>query len=73
MNQEIKYFKILFYWSIVDLHVNVYYNSKVIVTYIYTFLYIFHYDLSQDIECSSLCYTVGPCYWSIPYIVVCIY
>ena len=23
---------------------------------------MFHYDFSQDIEYSSLCYTVGPCY-----------
>ena len=22
---------------------------------------LFHYGLSQDIECSSLCYTGGPC------------
>lgn len=30
--------------------------------YIYSFFYIrFHYGLLQDIECSSLCYTVGPC------------
>ena len=37
--------------------------SKVIQLYIYvhSFWYIFHYDLSQDIEYSSLCSTVGPC------------
>ena len=29
--------------------------------YIYILFHIlFHYGLSQDIECSSLCYTVGP-------------
>ena len=33
---------------------------------------LFHYDLSQDIEYSSLCCTVGPCCWSILYIVICI-
>ena len=33
----------------------------------------FHYRLSQDIEYSSLCYTVGPCCLSILYIVVYIY
>ena len=34
--------------------------SKVI--HLYTYVYIlFHYGLSQDIEYSSLCYTVGPC------------
>ena len=34
-----------------------------IYIYIYThsFSYFFHYDLLQDIECSSLCYTIGPC------------
>ena len=31
-----------------------------------------HYGLLQDIEYSSLCYTVGPCYLSILLIVVCI-
>ena len=30
-------------------------------TYIHSFSYFFHYGLSQDIEYSSLCYTVGPC------------
>ena len=32
--------------------------------YIYTYIIfhiLFHYGLSQDIECSSLCYTVGFC------------
>ena len=33
---------------------------------------LFHYVLLQDIEYSSLCYTVGPFYLSILYIVVCI-
>ena len=36
------------------------------------FLILFHYGLSQDIESSSLCYTVGPCCLSILYILVCI-
>ena len=39
--------------------------------YIYIpFPILFHYDLSQDIEYSSLCYTVGPCL-SILDIIVC--
>ena len=49
--------------------------SKVthLFTYIYIlFLILFHYGLSQDIENSSLHYTVGPCCLSILYIVVCI-
>ena len=38
------------------------------------FHFLFHYGLSRDIECSSLCSTVGPCCLSILYIliVVCI-
>ena len=31
---------------------------------------LFHYRLLQDIDCSSLCYTVNPCCLSISYIVV---
>ena len=31
---------------------------------------LFHYGLLQDIEYSSLCYTVGPCCLSILYIVI---
>ena len=36
----------------------------------YTFFFniLFHYGLSQDIEYSSLCYTVGPCCLSIRHI-----
>ena len=33
---------------------------------------LFQYGLSQDVEYSSLCYTVGPCCLSILYIIVCI-
>ena len=36
------------------------------------FQILFHYGLSQDIEYSSLCYTVGPCCLSLLYKVVCI-
>ena len=53
-------------WSIVDLQscVNFYGTAKWFsYTYIYILFYIlFQYSLSQDIEYSSLCYTVGPCY-----------
>ena len=41
-------------------------------TYIHSFLFFFHYSLLQDIEYSSLCYTVGPCCLSTLYTVVCI-
>ena len=42
--------------------------------YIYILFYIlFHYRLLHVIEYSFLCYTVGPCYLSILYIVVCIF
>ena len=44
------------------------------VIYMYTFLFniLFHYALLQDIENSSLCYTVGLCCSSSLYIVVCV-
>ena len=35
------------------------------------FYILFHYGLSQDIEYSSLCYTVGPCCLSILYMCIC--
>ena len=39
--------------------------SKVVQLYINIFFHsIFHYGLSQDIKYSSLCYTVGPCCYS---------
>ena len=40
--------------------------------YIYTFFLniLFHYSLSQDNEYSSLCYTIGPCCFSILYIYI---
>ena len=43
-------------------------------TYIHSFLNIFfHYGLSQEIGCSYLWYTVGPCCLSILNVIVCIY
>ena len=43
--------------------------------HIYTFFFyiLFHYGLSQDIQYSSLCYTLRPCCLSILNIMVCIY
>ena len=49
--------------------------SKVIQLYIYIYILfqiLFHYGLLQDIQYSSLCYTVGPCCLTILYIMVCI-
>ena len=45
--------------------------------YIYIRIYIlfhtlFHYGLSQDIEYSSPCYTIGPCCLSVLYKILCI-
>ena len=34
-----------------------------LVAHIYTLFFTFHYGLSLDIEYSSLCYTVGPCFF----------
>ena len=45
-------------------------NDSVIHIYTYFFHMIFHYGLSEDIECSSLCYTVGHCCLSVLYIIV---
>ena len=49
--------------------------SKVTRLYTYTFFFyvLFHYGLSQDIVYSSLCYTLGPCCFSILNVIVCIY
>ena len=44
-----------------------------ICTYTYSFQIPFPYRLLQNIECNSLCYTVGPCWVSILYVVVCKY
>ena len=57
----------------------VYSSDSVIYPYLYLYLHLhlyilfqilFPYRLLQNIEYSSLCYTVGPCWLSILYIVV---
>ena len=51
------------------------YVYEYMYTYVYTsilFQILFHYRILQNIEYSSLCYIVGPCWLSISYIVVCI-
>ena len=52
---------------------SVIYTIYIIYNIYISFQVTFHYRLLQDIEYSSLCYTVGPCCLSILYIVVCIY
>ena len=47
-------------------------SSSSSIIYVCVYILFFHYGLSQDIECDSLCYTVGPCCLSILYIIVCI-
>ena len=32
---------------------------------------LFHYDILQNIECSTLCHTIGPCCLSILHIIIC--
>ena len=52
------------YSKLIQLYIQTFY----ICIYIYIIFYIpFHYGLLQDIEYSSLCYTVGPCCLSILY------
>ena len=51
------------------------YTQIEIYVHIYIYIYIlfhilFHYGLLQDMEYSSLCYTVGPCCLSVLYIVI---
>ena len=49
---------------IVDLQCYAYSAAQWSGSLIYTFkIYILHYGLPQDIEYSSLCYTVGLCLW----------
>ena len=62
--------------SVLCVYIYIYIYIYVCV-YIYIYIYIpfqilFPYRLLQNIEHSSLCYTVGPCWLSIFYIVVCI-
>ena len=58
---------LFFYWSVVDLQRCVSFRCTAKwFSYIYTCIYIlfqilFPYRLLQNIEYSSLCYTVGPC------------
>ena len=50
------------------------YQLKVHFLHTYIFFYIlFHYRLLQDIEYSSLCYIIGPCWLSALYVVVYIF
>ena len=44
-------------------------TDSVIYLYIFFFYIFFHYRLLKDKEYSFLCYTVGPCWLSILYIV----
>ena len=62
---------VIYTWKI-HVYIHIYEN---IYTYIYnthSFSILFHDGLSQDIEYSSLCYTVKHCL-SILYIIVCIF
>ena len=66
---------VCFYCSIADLQccVSFWCRAKWF-SYIYIlFQILFHYSLLQDIEYSSLYYTVGPCWLSILYVIVCIF
>ena len=47
-------------------------QSDQLNTYLPYFLTLFHYDISQNIEYSSLCYTVQPHCLSVLYMIACI-
>ena len=47
-------------------------SDSVIFVYTFFFNVLFRYGLSQDIEYSFLCYTLGPCFLSILNVMVCI-
>ena len=64
-------FLFLFSWSTVDLQFSGVQKVIQLYVYVYTvFLIISDHGLLQDIEYSSLCYTIGPCCLSILYVVV---
>ena len=69
-SQSLKFILLMYNWF------TVLFNFRCIVLiqlYTYTiFCILFYYSLLQDIEYSSLCYTIGPHCLSILYIMVCI-
>ena len=61
----------VFIYIVIHIYFQFFYIYSVL--YVYILLQIlFPYRLLQNIECRSLCYTVGLCWLSILYIVVCI-
>ena len=64
LSHLIIFLKFIFYWSIGELQCCANYCCTAVTQLhicIHSFFHIlFHYGLSQDIEYSSLCYTVGP-------------
>ena len=59
----------LLYSKVIHLYIYIYTHTH---THTHVFNILFHYDLSQEIENSSLCCTVGFGCLSIVYILVCI-
>ena len=49
-------------------------SDSVVCVYVYIlFRILFPYRLLQNIECSSMCYTVDPCWLSVIYIYIVVY
>ena len=57
----LKFLKIKYSWFKMLCQSLLYSKVTQLCTCILIFYIIFHYGLSQDVEYSSLCYTVGPC------------
>ena len=62
--------QILYHWATWEALCKCYRNQLIFLCFFFTHMYIskiilFHYGLSQDIQYSSLCYTLGPCCLSI--------
>ena len=69
---EVVYFLLKYSWLTILCFSNKYTAKSDSITYIYIFKIMFYYQLLQDVECNSPCYTINPCCLSI-LCTVCVY